>query len=97
MHLEATGASWGEVGDLGGQVDYGKPFCGILSPSLATLWVMLKLSRAMAGHVEAISELCWAHLGVKCKDRSNILGPDWGQVWPSGSYTSVSWGKVGGS
>ena len=24
-------------------------------------------------------ELCWTHLGVKCKDRSNILG----QVWPS--------------
>ena len=21
--------------------------------------------------------------GVKCKDGSNILGPDWGQVWPS--------------
>ena len=23
-----------------------------------------------------------SNLGVKCKDRSNILGPDWGQVWP---------------
>ena len=28
-------------------------------------------------------ELCFIHLGVKCKDRSNILGPDWGKVWPS--------------
>ena len=28
-------------------------------------------------------ELCFIHLGVKCKDRSNILGPDRGQVWPS--------------
>ena len=23
------------------------------------------------------------HLRVRCKDRSNILGPDWGQAWPS--------------
>ena len=22
-------------------------------------------------------------MGVKCKDRSNILGSHWGQVWPS--------------
>ena len=28
-------------------------------------------------------ELCFIHLGVKCKDGSNILGPGWGQVWPS--------------
>ena len=24
-------------------------------------------------------ELCWIHLGARCKTRSNILGPDWGQ------------------
>ena len=39
--------------------------------------------------------------GVKCKDQSNILGPDC-QVWPlpvkvSGSYSFASGGKVGGS
>ena len=28
-------------------------------------------------------ELCFIHFRVKCKDRSNILGPDWGLVWPS--------------
>ena len=74
----------------------------ILGGSLAILWVMLKLSRAMVGHVEAIcqmlfghvvgfvsqsalgfGELCFIHVGVKCKDQSNILGPHWGQVWPS--------------
>ena len=27
-------------------------------------------------------ELCWMHFGIKYKDQSNILGPDWGQVWP---------------
>ena len=48
-------------------------------------------------------KLCWTHwLGVTCKDRSNVLGPDWGQVWPfwavlvSGSYSTASCGKVGG-
>ena len=49
-------------------------------------------------------ELCFIHLGVRCKDGSNILGPDWGQVWPFwallsylGGYCYASWGKVGGS
>ena len=28
-------------------------------------------------------ELRCIHLGVKCEDRRNILGPDWGQVWPA--------------
>ena len=71
---------------------------------------MLKLSRAMVGHAEAICQMLFGHVvgfvsqsalpqkhldvkvvasyvgsiwGVKCEDRSNILGPDWGQVWPS--------------
>ena len=35
----------------------------------------------LSGFWQAMS--CWIHLGVKCKDRSNILGPDEGQVWPS--------------
>ena len=25
----------------------------------------------------------WMRLRVKCKNRVNILGPDWGQAWPS--------------
>ena len=49
-------------------------------------------------------ELCFIHLGVKRTDRWNILGPDWGQslaisgaVKVFGSYSSASWGEVGGS
>ena len=39
--------------------------------------------------------------GAKCRDRSNILGLDWGlatlgPVKVSGHYSSASWGKVGG-
>ena len=91
--------------DLGGKLTTESHIGVILGPSLAFLWVMLKLSRAMVGHAEAICQvlfghvvglcpkvpsprmgfdkLCCIHFGVKCKDRSNILGPDWGQVWPA--------------
>ena len=53
-----------------------------------------------SGFWQAMLDPLWA----TCKDQSNILGPDWGQVWPSwalfrvsGSYSSASCGKVGGS
>ena len=41
MHLEATAV------DLGGKLTSGSHIGAILGPSLAILWVMLKLSRAM--------------------------------------------------
>ena len=54
MHLEATAALFGaKLRDLGGKLTSGKPYWHVLGPSLAILWVMLKLSRAMVGHVEA--------------------------------------------
>ena len=34
----------------------------ILGPSLAILWVMLKLSRAMGGHVEATCQILFGHV-----------------------------------
>ena len=49
VHLEATAV------DLGGKLTSGKP-------SLAILWVMLKLSRAMVGHVEAICQILFGHV-----------------------------------
>ena len=32
---------------------------------------------------EGFGKLCCIRLGVQRADRSNILGQDWGQVWPS--------------
>ena len=34
----------------------------MLGPSLAILWVMLKLSRAMVGHAEAICQILFGHV-----------------------------------
>ena len=66
--MEATAVLLGaKLRDLG-QVDYQEAI-------LAILWVMLKLSRAMV--LASYVGFVW---GVKCKDRSNILGRDWGQV-----------------
>ena len=48
-----------------GEVDYRKPYSrhsGAKFGSLAILWVMLKLSRAMAGHVEAICQMLFGHV-----------------------------------
>ena len=33
----------------------------------------------LSGFWQAMLDPC----GVRCNDRSNILGPDWGQAWPS--------------
>ena len=52
MHLEATAVLLG-LQDLGGKLTTGNHIGVILGPSLAILWVMLKLSRAMVGHAEA--------------------------------------------
>ena len=75
----------------------------MLGPSLAILWVMLKLSRAMVilsgfwramldpfgGSNAKIEATFWAQIGAKF----GHLGP----VKVSGSYSSASWGKAGGS
>ena len=37
-------------------------------------------------------KLCWIHFWANCKDRTNILGRDWGQVWPYLGPVSVSGG-----
>ena len=47
MHVEATATTV----LFGAKLQSGAS--SVLGPSLATLWVMLKLSRAMVGHVEA--------------------------------------------
>ena len=44
------------------QVDYRSHIGVILGPSLAILWVMLKLSRAMVGHAEAICQMLFGHV-----------------------------------
>ena len=52
MHLEATAV------DLAGKLTSrlaGSHIGAIWEPSLAILWVMLKLSRAMVGHVEVVA------------------------------------------
>ena len=106
MHLKATAVLFGvKLRDLGGKLTRGKPywrhFGAILGPSLTILWVMLKRSRAMVGHVEAnvrycsamlldlcpkvlspetprfsggFGELCFIHLGVKCRAQILLLG-----------------------
>ena len=56
MHLEATAV------DLGGKLTSGKPYWRDFGPSLAILWVMLKLSRAMVGHVKAICQILFGHV-----------------------------------
>ena len=47
-------------------------------------WLLLALHPKILS-LQHFGKLCWIHLGVKCngKDRSNVLGPDWGQAWPS--------------
>ena len=55
----------------------------ILGPSLAMLWVMLMLSRAMVGHAEAVCQILFGHvvgfvsqsvLPQKHKDFKWVLG-----------------------
>ena len=81
-----------------------------MGPSLALLRAMLKLSRAMVGHVEAVCQMLFGHV-VGFVPQSPLpqkhhdfkwprLGPSLailGPVKVSGSYSSASWGKVGGS
>ena len=61
MHLEATAVLLG-LQDLGGKLTTGSHIGVILGPSLAILWVMLKLSRAMVGHAEAICQMLLGHV-----------------------------------
>ena len=61
MHLEATAVLFG-LQDLGGKLTTGTHIGVILGPSLAILWVMLKLSGAMVGHVEAICQILFGHV-----------------------------------
>ena len=58
------GRSWG-------QVDYREANIGaVLNPSLAILWVMLKLSRATVGHLEAI-----CHSAMLLDLRPKVVSP----------------------
>ena len=57
MHLEATAVLLGLQ-----ELTTGSHIGVILGPSLAILWVMLKLSRAMVGHGEAICQMLFGHV-----------------------------------
>ena len=61
VHLKATAVLLG-LQDLGGKLTTGSHIGVILGPSLAILRVMLKLSRAMAGHAEAICQTLLGHI-----------------------------------
>ena len=61
MHLEATAVLLG-LQDLGGKLTTGSHLGVILGPSLALLWAMLKLSRAMVGHAEGICQMLFGHV-----------------------------------
>ena len=63
MHLEATAVLLGAK--LRGKLTTWKPYSrhsGAKFGSLAILWAMLKLSRAMVGHVEAICQMLFGHV-----------------------------------
>ena len=87
-----------------GKLTTGKLYWRHLGAKGCHLWMRLKLSRAMV----ILSGFWRAMLdpfgGAKCKDRSDILGPDWGQVGSSCALlryveaTALLLGrKVGGS
>ena len=61
MHLEATAVLLG-LQDVGSKLTTGSHIGLILGRSLAILWVMLKLSRAMVGHAEAICQMLFGHV-----------------------------------
>ena len=104
------GAKFGNfVGDVEAKSGYGiyHMICQILFGHVICCWICVpKCSPPETPRFEVgFGELCFIHLGVTCKDGSNILGPDWGQAWPSwallryleATATYASWGKVGGS
>ena len=66
MHLEATAM------DLGGKFTIGKTYWR----DFGWICVPPETPRFEVG----FGELGSIHLGVKCKDGSNILGSDWGPV-----------------
>ena len=64
VHLEVTAVLLG-LQDLGGKLTTGSHIgviLGMLGPSLAILWVMLKLSRAMVVHAEVICQMLFGHV-----------------------------------
>ena len=89
--LEATAVLLG-LQDLGGKLTTGSHIGVILRQSLAILWVMLKLSRAMVGHAEAICQMLFGHvvgfvplsaLPQKHQDFKWVLASHVGSMWGS--------------
>ena len=64
----------------------------ILGPSLAILWVMLKLSRAMVGHAGAICQRLFGHVvGFVSQSALPQKHPDF--KWVLASYVLSVWGS----
>ena len=64
MHLEATATAvlFGAKLQSGASRLAGSHIGTVLGPSLAILWVMLKLSWAMVSHVKAICQMLFGHV-----------------------------------
>ena len=105
-HLEATAVLLG-LQDLGGKLITGSHIGVILGPSLAILWVMLKLSRAMVGHAEAICQMLLGHVvgfvpqnafSQKHQDFKWVLASYVGCIWGSNARIEATlgwnWGQV---
>ena len=94
--------------DLGDKLSTGSHIGAILGPSLAILWVMLKLSRARVGHVEAVCQMLFGHVvgfvsqSAPPPGRTKISSGFWfwramlDPFWVSNARIEATfWGKIG--